>query len=154
VEPGKGKAAFSFELANKPPNPTGTMFTLQSEHRGSVSVGTPILYRDMEVGSVSDVQLGKFADRVVFSIEIQNEYAYLVRQNSLFWNVSGVDVSIGLSGANIKAGSFDSLVRGGIAFATPPQKQLEPIAQQGQAFFLYDKAQEEWKKWRTAIPKP
>ncbi|POC05062.1 paraquat-inducible protein B [Vibrio vulnificus] len=154
VEPGKGKAAFSFALANKPPHPTGTMFTLQSEHRGSVSVGTPILYRDMEVGSVSDVQLGKFADRVVFSIEIQNEYAYLVRQNSLFWNVSGVDVSIGLSGANIKAGSFDSLVRGGIAFATPPQKQLEPIAQQGQAFFLYDKAEEEWKKWRTAIPKP
>jgi len=42
----------------------------------------------MEVGSVTDVQLGKFADRVVFSIEIQNEYAYLVRQNSLFWNAS------------------------------------------------------------------
>lgn len=154
VEPGKGQATFQFELASKAPNASGTRFTLQSEHRGSVTVGTPILYRDIEIGLVTHVQLGKFADRVVFDIEINNDYAYLVRQNSVFWNVSGVDVSIGLSGANIKAGSFDSIVRGGIALATPPQKQLEPIAKAGQAFFLYQQAEQEWRTWRTAIPRP
>ncbi|WP_045495282.1 MlaD family protein, partial [Vibrio hyugaensis] len=120
----------------------------------SVQVGTPILYRQMEVGQVTDVHLGEFADRVITQIEIQPEYAYLVRQNSVFWNVSGVDVSIGLGGANIKAGTIDSLVRGGIAFSTPEQSQIPPAAKKGHSFYLYPQAEESWLEWRTAIPKP
>ncbi|WP_038883630.1 PqiB family protein, partial [Vibrio rotiferianus] len=104
VEPGHGTEKFKFDLAKSQQAEKGVSFTLQSEQRGSVQVGTPILYRQMEVGSVTDVRLGEFADRIVTKIEIQPEYAYLVRQNSVFWNVSGVDVSIGITGANIKAG--------------------------------------------------
>ncbi|MCV5871473.1 hypothetical protein OFN61_40095, partial [Escherichia coli] len=79
---------------------------------------------------------GEFADRVVSTIKIKPEYAYLVRQNSVFWNVSGVDVSIGITGANIKAGTIDSLVRGGIAFSTPEQSQIPPAAKRGHSFYL------------------
>ncbi|MGR5195399.1 MlaD family protein [Vibrio rotiferianus] len=154
VEPGDGAANFKFDLAKSRQAEQGISFTLQSEQRGSVQVGTPILYRQMEVGSVTDVRLGEFADRIVTKIEILPEYAYLVRQNSVFWNVSGVDVSIGITGANIKAGTFDSLVRGGIAFSTPEQSQIPPAAKDGQSFFLYPQADERWAKWRTAIPKP
>ncbi|PIB17259.1 MlaD family protein [Vibrio rotiferianus] len=154
VEPGHGTEKFKFDLAKSQQAEKGVSFTLQSEQRGSVQVGTPILYRQMEVGSVTDVRLGEFADRIVTKIEIQPEYAYLVRQNSVFWNVSGVDVSIGITGANIKAGTFDSLVRGGIAFSTPEQSQIPPAAKDGQSFYLYPQADENWSKWRTAIPKP
>ncbi|GAB7228691.1 MCE family putative adhesion factor MAM7 [Vibrio rotiferianus] len=154
VEPGHGAEKFKFDLAKSQQAEKGVSFTLQSEQRGSVQVGTPILYRQMEVGSVTDVRLGEFADRIVTRIEIQPEYAYLVRQNSVFWNVSGVDVSIGITGANIKAGTFDSLVRGGIAFSTPEQSQIPPAAKDGQSFYLYPQADENWSKWRTAIPKP
>jgi paraquat-inducible protein B len=154
VEPGKGSAKFKFDLAKNEQAEPGVSFTLQSEQRGSVQVGTPILYRQMEVGSVTKVSLGEFADRVVTRIEVKSEYAYLVRQNSVFWNVSGVDVSIGLGGANIKAGTFDSLVRGGIAFSTPEQSQIPPAAKKGQSFYLYPQAEESWTQWRTAIPKP
>ncbi|MDK9757283.1 MCE family protein [Vibrio sp. D173a] len=154
VEPGIGSAKFKFDLAKGEQAEPGVSFTLQSEQRGSVQVGTPILYRQMEVGSVTKVSLGEFADRVVTRIEVKSEYAYLVRQNSVFWNVSGVDVSIGLGGANIKAGTFDSLVRGGIAFSTPEQSQIPPAAKTGQSFYLYPQAEESWTQWRTAIPKP
>lgn len=154
VEPGKGSAKFKFDLAKDEQAELGVSFTLQSEQRGSVQVGTPILYRQVEVGSVTKVSLGEFADRVVTRIEIKPEYAYLVRQNSVFWNVSGVDVSIGLGGADIKAGTFDSLVRGGIAFSTPEQSQIPPAAKKGQSFYLYPQAEEGWIQWRTAIPKP
>ncbi len=99
-------------------------------------------------------QLGEFADRVISTIAIAPQYAYLVRQNSVFWNTSGVDVSIGITGANVRAGTIDSIVRGGITFATTEQKQLEPIAHQGQSFYLYAKAEDSWSAWRTAIPKP
>ena len=154
VEPGKGAAKFQFDLAKDEQTEQGISFTLQSEQRGSVQVGTPILYRQLEVGRVTKVTLGEFADRIVTKIEIQPEYAYLVRQNSVFWNVSGVDVSIGLGGANIKAGTFDSLVRGGIAFSTPEQSKIPPAAKNGHSFYLYPEAEEGWTQWRTAIPRP
>ncbi|EKO3952345.1 MCE family protein [Vibrio fluvialis] len=154
VKPGSGKATKQFTLSAMPYQAKGITFSLQSETRGSIDVGTPVLYRDIEVGRVTDVRLGNFADRVISTIEIESKYAYLVRENSLFWNTSGLDVSIGLSGANVKAGTLDSIVRGGITFATPEQKQLTAAAKAGQSFYLYPTHQEEWKKWRTAIPKP
>ncbi|KOO10828.1 hypothetical protein AKJ18_32245, partial [Vibrio xuii] len=58
------------------------------------------------------------------------------------------------SGAEIKAGTVESLLRGGITFATPEDKQLTPPATPDQAFYLYPQGEEEWTKWRTAIPKP
>lgn len=154
VLPGNGKATYAFELNHQQPAINGITFTLQSESRGSITVGTPVLYREIEVGQVTNVQLGEFADRVISTIAIEPQYAYLVRQNSVFWNTSGVDVSIGITGANVRAGTIDSIVRGGITFAAPEQKQLEPIARQGQSFYLYTKAEDSWRTWRTAIPKP
>ncbi|MGR5458931.1 MlaD family protein [Vibrio alfacsensis] len=154
VEPGQGTAKFKFKLEPMRHHEQGTSFTLQSEQRGSVQVGTPVLYRQMEVGQVTSVRLGDFADRIITQIEIQPKYAYLVRQNSVFWNVSGVDVSIGITGANIKAGTIDSLMRGGIAFSTPEQSQILPAAKPDHSFYLYPKAEDDWAHWRTAIPKP
>lgn len=154
VHPGKGETQLSFSLKDGPLTSKGKRFTLQSETRGSVSVGTPILYREIEVGTVTDVRLGEFADRIISTIEIQPQYAYLIRANSVFWNVSGVDVSIGLSGASIKAGTVDSLIRGGITFSTPEKNALQSIAEEDQSFYLYPTGEDDWKKWRTPIPKP
>jgi len=154
VRPGSGKAKTNFTLYEDIQEQSGISFVLQSETRGSVAEGTPVLYREIEVGNVSNVKLGDFADRVLTTIQIKPEYAYLVRRNSIFWNTSGLDVSIGISGANIKAGTVDSLVRGGITFSTPEDKQLQPIAESGQSFYLYPQGQDKWKEWRTAIPRP
>ncbi len=154
VKPGTGAAHHDFALEQSPFSQKGVMFSLQSERRGSVSEGTPVYYRDIEVGHVTNVTLGDFADRVITTISLEPGYAYLVRQNTVFWNTSGVDISFGLSGADIKAGTIDSIVRGGITFATPEQKTLLPKAQPGQSFFLYPEPEETWTKWRTAIPKP
>ncbi|MHC6527224.1 PqiB family protein [Vibrio proteolyticus] len=154
VAPGKGKTQSQFSMGHQPMQTNSIEFTLQAEKRGSVAVGTPVLFRDMEVGEVTDVRLGEFADRVVSTIRIQPQYAYLIRTNTVFWNTSGVDVSIGLAGASIKAGTLDSLVRGGISFATPEQPNLSPAAKKGQSFYLYPAAEDNWLKWRTAIPKP
>ncbi|GEA50852.1 paraquat-inducible protein B [Vibrio inusitatus NBRC 102082] len=155
VKPGKASARKNqFTLLKKAPLEDGVTFYLQSEVKGSVSKNTPILYREMEVGFVSNVQLGELADRVIITIKVDKDYAYLVRQNSLFWNVSGLDVSIGLSGANVKAGTVDSLLRGGIAFTTPEEQELLPIAEAERSFYLYKQADPTWHEWRTAIPKP
>ncbi|WP_194435033.1 PqiB family protein [Vibrio fluminensis] len=154
VSVGDGAQANSFELHSQPFQAAGVSFILQSETRGSVAVGTPVLYREIEVGEVVSVELGEFADRVITKIAVDADYAYLVRQNSVFWNSSGVDVSIGLTGADIRSGTVDSLLRGGITFATPEGSQLQPVAKQDQSFLLHKAPEADWKSWRTAIPKP
>ncbi|PJC87961.1 paraquat-inducible protein B [Vibrio sp. HA2012] len=154
VKPGSGHAQFTFPLNFIPKQEQGVHFTLQSETRDSLETGTPVFYREMEVGKVNSVELGTFADRIITTIEIEKRYAYLVRENTVFWNVSGVDVSVGLSGAHIKSGTVDSLLRGGVAFATPENTTLSPVAENEQSFFLHPEAKEEWLQWRTPIPKP
>ena len=87
------------------------------------------------------------------TIAVESDYAYLVRENSVFWNVSGVDFSIGLSGANIHSGTLESLINGGIAFSTPDNTVLAPQAKQGRSFYLNASIKEGWEDWRLAIPK-
>lgn len=154
VLPGNGRQTSQFTLHSTEAVSSGKIFTLQSERRSSVSIGTPILYRDIEVGKVTNIELGTFADRVVTTIEITPDYSYLIRENSVFWNVSGVDITIGLSGAQVKAGTFESLIKGGIAFATPNTNSLQPIAKPEHSFILHAESKPEWSEWRTAIPKP
>lgn len=154
VVPGAGEFKQQFKLHASPKYPRGLSLVLESDARHSITVGTPILYRDMEVGTVSKVQLGEFADRVLFSVQITPQYAHLVRENTVFWNQSGVDVSIGLTGANLKSGTIDSLLKGGIAFATPDTSPLAPKANDKRHYLLHREPKAEWVAWRTAIPKP
>jgi hypothetical protein len=73
--------------------------------------------------------------------------------NSKFWNAGGINIHIGLfSGANISAESAQTLISGGIEFATPPD--VQNAATNGAVFTLNEKAEDEWEKWSPAIPLP
>lgn len=154
VQPGAGKSAERFELHTRPAIAQGLTLVLQSEQRGSISVGNPIIYRGIKVGSVTQVELGDLADRVIITTNIEHDYAYLVRQNSVFWNHSGVDVSIGLSGAEVRTGSLDTILSGGIEFSTPETKQLAPAASEHDTFYLYRGKDKAWETWQQPIPNP
>nr|WP_269808717.1 MlaD family protein [Enterovibrio nigricans] len=152
VVPGKGNKRKAFTLHNAAEYAGGLTIVLESETRGSVAVGTPILFRDFEVGSVTDVRLGRFADRVLIEIKVSDAYKHLVRQNTVFWNDSGIDVSIGLTGATVKSGTLESVIKGGIAFATPESVELAKPARSDQHYLLHSSPKDEWELWRTAIP--
>ncbi|MCQ1060441.1 MlaD family protein [Photobacterium sp. ZSDE20] len=153
VTPGKGHYSQSFTLGNAQLQNKGLSVVLETEERNSISEGTPLLYRDIQVGEVVKVSLGELADRVIIEAQVEQSFSHLVRTDSVFWNVSGIDVTIGLTGASVQSGTVDSLIRGGIAFATPETQPLSPIAESDSHFLLHDTAKPEWKTWRTAIPK-
>ncbi|MUK69837.1 MlaD family protein [Aliivibrio fischeri] len=154
VTPGSGKAKTQFTLSDQPQGDQFISYTLEALSRGSVKVGTPILFREIEVGEVTDVRLGDLSDRIIITIGIHSEFAYLVRENSVFWNVSGVNMSIGLSGAKVQAGTVDSILRGGIAFSTPDDETLKPQAKANKSYLLHKTAEEDWALWNAAIPNP
>lgn len=128
----------------------GLNLKLIADRLGSVRVGNPILYRQIKVGRVIGVDLSPNADQVNIFINIAKRYAPLVTAQSKFWNASGVNIEAGLfSGVNINSESVETLVAGGIAFATPEQNDSQTALPE--LFQLHDDIEEEWLDWQPEI---
>lgn len=115
----------------------GLRLTLESEEAGSLSVGAPVYYRGYDVGRVESRKLDPDGRRVSYEIFIREEYQRLVRDNTKFWNTSGIDVEAGVDGFKIRTPSFQAMVSGGLAFSV--QEGVEPgaLAKDGTTFVLH-----------------
>jgi len=157
VEPGKGATQRAFVAVDAPApaakTPRQLQILLTADRRGSLKAGSPVYYRQVKVGEVTGAALAKTADTVYITCAIEKKYASLVRENSRFWNVSGVGVDFGLfRGGQIKTESLESILAGGVAFATPDEDQMGAKAKNGALFPLYDAPEDAWLAWRPKIP--
>lgn len=158
VEPGRGgNPRRDFELQEATITDSryldGLSIVVEAPEAGSLSIGTPVLFRGIEVGTVTGLQLGSLSDRVMVALRISKRYQHLVRNNSVFWLASGYSLNFGLVGGVVKTGTFNQFIRGGIAFATPPGIPLAPKAQEGKHFLLQETEPKEWRDWGTALPR-
>ncbi|MNZ71266.1 Paraquat-inducible protein B [compost metagenome] len=157
VEPGSGKARRDFELQEATITDSryldGLSIVVEVPEAGSMSIGTPVLFRGIEVGTVTGLTLGTLSDRVMVGLRISERFQHLVRNNSVFWLASGYSLDFGLTGGVVKTGTFNQFIRGGIAFATPPGTPLAPKAQTGKHFLLLESEPKEWREWGTALPR-
>ena len=125
---------------------------LRADKLGSITKANRVFYREIVVGKVSGFELAAMADHVLIYVDIEHRFAPLVRENSVFWNASGIDVHFGLfSGAEIHTESLKSILPGGIAFATPDEDHMGQRARQNATFTLYPKVKDEWLKWTPKI---
>lgn len=158
AEPGRGnRNRYQFELQTANITDSryldGLTIVLDASEVGSIQVGTPLLFRGIEIGTVTSLYLGELSDRVYVSTRIGKEYQYLIRDNTEFWLSSGYNLSFGLTGGVIKSGTFQQFVRGGISLATPPTIPLAAKANPDQHFILKLEPPKDWLDWGTAIPK-
>lgn len=156
VTPGNGPLTKEFDGLDKTPAPDvtdeGRSFLLQSDRLGSLTTGSPVFYRELKVGSVEASRLSSDSTLVVVRIHIDAPYADLVRTNTRFWNAGGFNFKINLFGAQLKDTSLESLVTGGVAFATPDVGPLASPADTDTVFWLASEADKEWLKWSPKIP--
>ncbi|POB65960.1 paraquat-inducible protein B, partial [Vibrio vulnificus] len=90
-------------------NQTGSQtLTLFAAELPPISKGSPLLYRNLPVGSVSDFSLANGGVEVTISIE--NRYKHLINDQTVFWNRSGVEVDASLAGVAIKAAPLKTLL--------------------------------------------
>ena len=98
------------------------------------------------------VDLASNAEHVDIFINIDKRYTPLVTDQSKFWNVSGFKLDAGLfSGVNLNAESIETLLAGGIAFATPEAKADRQQLSSDAPFVLHDEPQAQWQTWHPAI---
>lgn len=144
-----------FEALELPPTikqlPYGLNVKLTTKRLGSVRIGNPVLYRQVKVGKVIGIDLSPSADTVDVFINIAKRYAPLVNSGSKFWNTSGINIEAGIfSGVNIDSESIETLIAGGIAFASPDSdeiKEQKPINN----FILHQDVEEDWLEWQPKI---
>lgn len=153
---GKGKPHFQFTALNAPPvvdkGKQGLNIILISEQTGSVKEGVAVSYRGVTVGKVSGFSLANTADHVRIFINIEERYAPLIRENSQFWNASGLDIGFKLfGGATLKTESVESILGGGISFATPNDSDMGGRVGQGAEFRLHAERDDSWLAWKPEI---
>ncbi len=144
LEPGPpGKPALHFDGLETPPVETadtpGNQYLLRSDRLGSLQRGSPVSFRDIDVGEVLTTELAKDKESVLIRVFIKAPYDRLVRDDSQFWKASGIDVSLGADGLNVRMESLASLVAGGIAFDTVnAAADSKPPSAEGTQFQLYE----------------
>lgn len=123
LKPGNGVRTNRFKGLDEPPivpaNEPGFQLTLWSDKLGSIKPGSPVYYRDLEVGHVLPHRLTSDGLAFLIPIWIDEKFSSLVGTNSKFWHAGGLDVHLGLDGVSIKAATPKALLSGGIAFASP-----------------------------------
>ncbi len=148
--PGKGQPETSFTAVKTPPVQSlvkGFTAILEAKQRGSLVVGSPVYYRQVQVGEVVACNLSQSFKSVDVHIVIRDEYRTLIRENTHFWNVSGITFSAGLfSGIDVHTESLEAIMAGGIAFATPEKDAGKPV-KEGSRFQLYNESKEAWLDW-------
>ena len=158
VYPGRADAArqtrfIAIEQQNQTLEAQGLILTLTTPRLGSIRPGNSVTYREVVVGKVIDYELGPNADRVLIKLLIEPRFAPLVHTGSRFWESSGIaaDFSL-LEGARFRTESLQTLMEGGIAFATPDGELMGRQALPGQTFMLVKTPKEEWLNWAPKIP--
>ncbi|HMJ06295.1 MAG TPA: MlaD family protein [Chthoniobacterales bacterium] len=131
----------------------GLHVTLLTDEAGGIAPGSPILYKGLGAGKIESRTFHPENGKVEFNAFIGAEYANLVRSNTKFWNVSGIDVQVGANGLHLHAGTLESLLLGGITFGQPTGAGSAPAVGDGAVFALYDSL-EDTKKFvmKNSVP--
>ncbi len=152
IEAGKGEPRLAFQgKTGDDVNDTtaGTItYILRSRITESINPGDSVTYRGLKVGAVSGVRLDRASQWVEIQVSIERQYGKLIRNNTVFWKKVGVQAKLGLFKSELKISSLESLIKGGIAFATP--NEAEPRAKSYSRFILESGPPKDWEAW---IPK-
>ncbi len=154
---GNGPLARTFTALAKPPQTEiaardGLGIVLETKHLGSLSVGSPVYYRQVQVGQVTGYELSPSFQKVLVFVSISKQYSAIIWKNTRFWNVSGAKLEGDLfSGVTVSTASLEAVMRGGIALATPDNGQTGSAKVAGHHFTLHDKPEQEWLDWNPNI---
>jgi paraquat-inducible protein B len=120
---GGGETRRQFVGLEEPPvmqtDVPGRIFLLHAPRIGSLSLGSPVFYRDLTVGQVLGWDVADMARSVTIHAFVRAPYDQYVHDNSRFWNASGASIQFRANGLQLQVESLRAIILGGIAFETP-----------------------------------
>ncbi|WP_022940599.1 PqiB family protein [Psychromonas hadalis] len=126
LHPGSGDDVSNFTAVSEQPitiPDNALLVNLKNENAGSISVGTPLFYKKIKVGEVVRVRLDKSDQFININAFIDKKYSHLIKEQTKFWNISGLSANISRTGFDFKLDSISSLIAGGITFSSPRESK-------------------------------
>ena len=127
-----GKPQHAFKGVEDPPILTehiaGHAFLLKAKRLGSIQLGSPIFFRDQNVGEVLGWDIADMAEYVTIHAFVRAPYDGYVNDETRFWNASGLSIKLAGTGLEIQLESIKALLLGGIAFETPDLRGKVQVA--------------------------
>ncbi len=131
----------------------GEYFHLSSFSGNSVLVGTPIYYKNINVGQVEYVYLGLDETRVDVIIFINKEYVPFIHPDSKFWTNSIVNFDYSKGNIDVNLAPMKHILQGGISFSSPTENR-DVVVEDKHVFILYEsKTKAESKQIGSATKK-
>ncbi len=153
----EGVAQYSFIGLEEPPlknllESGGLEITLLAKGMGALQRGAPISYRQIVIGTITEVDLARDASAVMAIAYIRPKYTSLIRENTRFWRSPAVSFDAGwLRGISVELASVQALLDGGVNIAIPEVNAGAKVEDAYQ-FTLYDEPEPEWVNWRPYLP--
>jgi paraquat-inducible protein B len=123
-------------------NEPGHTFLLRADRIGTINPGSPIFFRDVDVGTVLGYDLGDMASNVTIHAFIRKPFDTYIHDDTHFWNASGLSVNLSGSGISVQLESLRAILLGGIAFDSAPNATKDPISKADHVFTLYASREE------------
>lgn len=142
LEPGKSKKVRrEFTGLEVPPAITldqpGRRFILKTSTLGSIGNGSPLYFRQLNVGQVIGYDLAEDGGSVKIEVFVRAPYDKYVTALTRFWEASGIDMSLTAEGLSVNTQSVVSILVGGIVFeAIPSETDVKPVPE-NTVFTLY-----------------
>jgi paraquat-inducible protein B len=159
VDPGAAGGTYQdkFSGLEEPPgvrsNEPGSTFVLKAENLGSLDTGSPVFYRDVQVGEVLGYSLGDGLGPATINIFVRAPFNGLVRPQSHFWNSSGVNAVLQNGDFHIEFQSLAAIITGGVTFNLPPEGLSSQPSPNDAVFPLYpSKDEADSAGYQTNVP--
>jgi paraquat-inducible protein B len=136
-----GKPQQEFVGREDPPvletNVPGHAFLLKASRVGSISIGSPVFFRDLDVGTVLGWDIADMARSVTIHAFVRAPYDTYVHDETRFWDASGFSLKLGATGVDIQVESLRAMLLGGIAFETPDSAVNAVVSSESHVFPLF-----------------
>jgi paraquat-inducible protein B len=158
VDPGTPGGVYQdhFVGLEQPPgvrsNEPGRTYVLKADNIGSLDTGSPVYYRDVQVGEVLGYDLGNGLGPVTLRIFVHQPWDDLVRSRTHFYNSSGITAALEGGGFHIEFQSLQAILTGGVTFELPQEADNDPPSPEGSVYPLYeDRSEAEAAGYQTNV---
>ncbi|HEV7557260.1 MAG TPA: MlaD family protein, partial [Kofleriaceae bacterium] len=131
-----------FTGLEKPPGVTsdqrGRRFRLVTSDAGSLAVRSPVYLHRQQVGSISELELAPDGRGIAIEVFVEEPYDKDVTDRTVFWNASGLDVTLDATGLRLETQSLATVVAGGIAFGLRDPAEPGAPAAENTKFTLFE----------------
>ncbi len=121
------------------PDSKGRRIVLAHKEANILDVGQPVLHHGLTVGRVEKTRFDSDNAMAYFTLFVFAPYDKLLYERSEFWVSSGVELEMSADGFDLRIGSLETMLTGGVSFDVPEGVDAGTrLDEEGREFRLYE----------------